>query len=76
MSQGALLVDMNTGHCFRLNRVGAEVWRLLEAGPSLREIVATVAASHGQPLDQVDTDVRSLFSDLAREGLLAGPESE
>jgi|SRR5450631_1066237 len=68
--QGALLVDMNTGRCFRLNRVGAEIWTMLESPLSANEVCARIAAQYGKPVGQIEIEVHALFELLIREQLL------
>src|SRR5678816_445479 len=58
MDDGAILMDMASGDCFELNRIGAEIWRRLAAGESATQLVASVAASYGLPLAVVEPDVR------------------
>src|SRR5438128_8549049 len=36
---GSMLVDLKSGHCFQLNRVGADVWRFFQGGGSPSTIV-------------------------------------
>ena len=47
MNDGAILMDMASGDCFELNRLGAEIWARLGKGESPAELVANVAASYG-----------------------------
>jgi hypothetical protein len=70
MDDGAILMDMASGDCFELNRIGAEIWRRLAAGESATQLVASVAASYGLPPATVEPDVRGLLEELTRSGLL------
>jgi hypothetical protein len=36
--EGAVLVDMMSGQCWELNRIGATLWSLLESPVSLRQV--------------------------------------
>jgi len=67
---GAILMDMATGDCFELNRIGAEIWSRLGRGESPSQLVANVAASYGLPAATVESDVRTLLEELTRSGLL------
>jgi hypothetical protein len=73
LPQGALLVDMNSGHCFRLNRVGAEIWTMLHTPLSVDEVCARIAARFRKPVDQIDIEVRALVVQLINEELLDSP---
>ena len=70
---GAVLMDVATGDCFELNRIGAEVWRRLGTGQSPSGIVAALAASHDLATSVVEPDVRQLVADLLRHGLVTSP---
>jgi len=67
---GAVLVDMSTGRCFRLNRVGNEVWGMLGEGLTMREICARVAGRYQLPTTRIESEVMALVAQLAREGLV------
>ena len=60
---------MNSGRCFRLNRVGAEVWSMLQASCSLAEVCSEIASKYKLPRDQVDREIGALIDDLTREDL-------
>ena len=70
LPDGALLVDLNTGKCFRLNGTGARVWSLLEAGLSLRDICNNIAVHYGLSLATVERDVGAVIEHLIRERLV------
>ena len=63
-------MDMASGDCFELNRIGAEIWSRLGKGESPSQLVANVAASYGLPAATVESDVRTLLEELTRSGLL------
>jgi hypothetical protein len=70
MDDGAVLMDMTSGECFELNRIGAEVWRRLGNGESTSELIEQIAASYGVPTSVVQSDVDQLLDRLTRSGLL------
>ena len=70
INDGAILMDMASGECFELNRLGAEVWARLGKGESATELVANVAASYGVPAATVQSDVLALLEVLKQNGLL------
>jgi hypothetical protein len=67
---GAVLVDLNTGKCVRLNRVGAEVWALLERPAAVSTIHQQIRDRYGIPPEQAETDVIGLIDQLLREELV------
>jgi hypothetical protein len=68
--QGALLVDMNTGRCFRLNRVGSEIWNMLARPQRRSEICQVVASQHQMPVDQIAPEVSAMIDQLVTERLI------
>ncbi len=70
MAKGAILVDMDTGRCYRLNRVGAEIWALLRAPLALPELCAEVAKKYDPPPAALEADVRALVTHLLTERLI------
>jgi hypothetical protein len=73
--QGALLVDMDTGKCYRLNRVGAEIWELLRQPVGVTELCAEVAKKYERGAETLEGDVRELVAHLVKEKLVDGPDS-
>ena len=69
-NDGAILMDMASGDCFELNRLGADVWGRLGKGESPAELVANVAASYDVPAAKVESDVQALLQLLTQNGLL------
>ena len=70
--QGALLVDMATGRCYRLNRVGAEIWALLQWPMELTALCAAVAKKYERSAANLESDVRQLVALLVKEKLVEG----
>jgi hypothetical protein len=68
--KGALLVDMGTGRCFRLNRVGAEIWTMLTEPRALEEVCRDVAARYRKPVEDIAGEIRALVAALTRENLI------
>ena len=70
MPTGALLMDIASGDCFELNLVGTEVWRALERGDALAQVVAAVAEKYKLAPDRAAADVHGLLTGLMAHGLL------
>jgi hypothetical protein len=70
LAQGALLVDLNTGRCYRLNRVGAEIWELLRRPHVVDDVCAAVATRYDGAREAVERDVRELVAHLVKEQLI------
>ena len=56
-----ILVDLNTKRYFRLNETAMIVWRGLEHGKSISEIVNDVTASYDVQPDHATTSVERLL---------------
>lgn len=67
---GAMLVDLQTGACFRLNRVGAEIWRGISTSVPLPQTCEALAARYQLSRDVIDKDVTSLLQELESKGLV------
>lgn len=70
LSPGALLVDMDTGRCFELNRVGAEVWGILETPTPCGEVYAQIADRYRIGMIQAADEVGKLLDQLLDERLI------
>jgi hypothetical protein len=71
--EGAVLVDMMSGQCWELNRIGAALWSLLESPVSLRQVCDVLLTRYEADADTVQRDVMALATDLARAGLVVTP---
>jgi hypothetical protein len=70
VDDGAVLVDMRSGSCFELNRVGYEIWQLVAGGTTEATICAALVERYGHPRERVDADVRQLLGALVEHKLL------
>jgi hypothetical protein len=68
--QGAVLLEMTSGECFELNRVGAEIWGGITKGVALSQVVQDVASRYRVSASTVESDARALVAELKRRGLL------
>jgi Coenzyme PQQ synthesis protein D (PqqD) len=68
---GAILLDTKAGKYYSLNRVGADIWRGLEAGQPIEQVVTDLATRYGQPPDIVLNDAHDLIASMQRLGLVA-----
>lgn len=64
-----VLVNLGTGACWELNRMGLEIWKLFEQGLPSSAVCAQLASRYGVELEVVTADVRALVQTLVREGL-------
>jgi hypothetical protein len=76
IEDGAVLVNMKSGGCFELNRIGSEIWKLLQEKKSLAGICDSLSARYSIAREVLATDVESLFESLVHAGLVekSGPK--
>jgi hypothetical protein len=67
---GLMLVDLESGGCWQLNRVGREVWELFRNGSSVDAVVESLASSYGVERERLLADLMSVVDPLREQGLL------
>ena len=65
-----MLIDLNTGAYFSLNKVGTEFWQRLDGRQTLAEHAAALAAAYDVGLERVVNDLVRLADKLAAENLV------
>jgi hypothetical protein len=66
----AVLVDLETGRCWELNRVGFAIWQLLASGESVARTASAVSARYGVSGDVTRGDVLVLLRSLLEAGVV------
>jgi len=69
--EGLMLVDLATGAAFKLNRIGALVWKRLDGTTDVAAIVADLQTQYGVVIEKLRRDVDALLADLEKQGLIA-----
>jgi len=67
----AVVVNLQTGSYYSIDKIGALVWEYVEKGLSLGEIVDIVARRYDGEPGAIDEGIRRLFGRLQEEGLIA-----
>jgi hypothetical protein len=62
---GGVVLDIKGDRLLKLNRTGAQIWKLLEEGETESQIVAKIAGRFGVDQNRVATDVRALLEKFA-----------
>jgi hypothetical protein len=70
INDGAVLVNMGSGACFELNRIGFEIWKLLGAGTTVNVICDSLVGRYSVGREVLAVDVRSLAEALVGAGLV------
>jgi hypothetical protein len=67
---GALLVDLGTGRCWQLNRVGAAFLSQLETPKALSLVFGSLQGRYSVPNDVLEADLCRLAGELLDAGLI------
>jgi hypothetical protein len=62
---GLVILDVNTGKYYSLNRTGAVIWTGLERGLTKEELIAVVLETFNVPEDKLRADVDALLKRLS-----------
>lgn len=65
-----ILVDLNTKQYYRLNETGSAVWRGLEKGKTVDEIVSEIQNTYDVSNEHAQASVEKLVSNLEKNKLL------
>lgn len=65
-----VLLQLDTGKYFGLNRTGTRVWQLILESATSERIISAIGAEFGAPEEVVARDLADLFNELTVQGLL------
>lgn len=71
---GAIVLDVQQGQMFNLNRVGSRILELLEGGSEESEIVKVISQEFNAKPELVRTDVRAFIEALGKYKLVSTRE--
>jgi hypothetical protein len=63
-------LNIETGTCYGLNKVGSRIWHLMAKAISVKEICATLIAEYDVDSDVCEREVLDLLQELQAEGLI------
>lgn len=66
----AVLLNVQTGAYFGLNKVGTHIWQLYGEGKSLSEVIDGVCQRFEVTRERAEADVRAFTKTLVERGLL------
>lgn len=72
VSDSAILIRMDTGTYFDMNRIGTEFWQMLDGVQTIQQHAATIAAKYEVDVPMVVADLLEMAGDMAREKLVVG----
>lgn len=70
VADDAILLDIDSGYFFQLNRTGTRIWSFVEAPQSLGELCNHMAAHYRVDADTCRHDVVAFVVDLIERGVL------
>lgn len=76
IAEGAIVINLLSGACFRLNRVGADLWRHFAMGETIHSAATSVRSRYDVPAHAVEADALDLCKDLLVNGLVSKREDE
>ncbi len=65
-----VIVDPHGDEYSYLNSTGSDVWRMIDSGCGIEEIVQTLSDTYDEAKDKIRNDVLRLVDDLVSEGLI------
>ncbi len=71
----AVIVNLQTGSYYSIDKVGAAVWQRMEQGLGVARIVAAIAAEYAGDAADIEAGVRQLFTQLQDEGLVVAADA-
>jgi hypothetical protein len=69
-------VNLQTGAAFKLNQVGAAVWKRLDGTSDVAAIAANLDRRYSVGLETLLRDVSALLEDLAKQELIGPANSD
>ncbi len=70
---GAIVLDIQQGQVFNLNRVGSRILELLESGSAESDIVNVISQEFNGSREVVENDVREFIASLRKHKLVSEP---
>ena len=68
---GAIVLDVQQGQLFNLNRVGSRILELLESGSAESDIVNVISRDFNSSREVVENDVREFIESLRKHKLVS-----
>jgi Coenzyme PQQ synthesis protein D (PqqD) len=76
IAEGAIVVNLLSGACFKLNRVGADLLSHIAMGETIHLAATSVRSHYDVPADALEADALDLCRDLLVNGLVSMRDHE
>jgi hypothetical protein len=70
VAEEAILIHLNTGTYFSLNKVGTEFWNMLDGAQTIGQHAATLAKKYNVDAARVTGDLLELAGKMAKDDLV------
>lgn len=70
MDGETVLMSIENGGYFALDRIGTEIWSRLEHAISVADLLTAMAERYGCDPDAIENDILDLLRDMAENGLI------
>lgn len=70
MPDETLILQIETGGYYSLEKVGARIWRLLQTPIAVSEAAEVLSRDYDTPRERCEADLLELLHELAKRGLL------
>ena len=71
----AIIINLANGVYYSMDKVGALVWDLLQAGHTLEEVIVGVTGRYDVARDQAESNVQDLVLELVQENLMVSTDN-
>ena len=71
----AIIINLANGVYYSIDKVGAMIWDLLQAGHTLEQVIGAVTARYDVTREQAESDARELVGELVQENLVSPSEN-
>ena len=71
----AIIINLANGVYYSMDKVGAHVWDLLQAGHNLEEVIKAITARYDISREQAESNVQELVQELVEENLVISSEN-
>lgn len=76
LDNNKVMMDIESGKYYILDGIASRIWQLLEASPSINDIVRVLVREYDVGQEQCLADLLRFFTKMAQAGLVAVPSNQ
>jgi hypothetical protein len=65
-----IALNLGSGHCYKFDAIASSIWKLIEQGFSVADILAELADSYDAPSSEIQSDLLEILDFMEREQLV------